>query len=87
MTLRKDEKPRQSGTSRQSAQRSRQPIPKPGKGEATPEGIGSTEGQRGDDSTPDLKRDESRDTTASDIEKGSGSSLVHDSVGAYKERP
>jgi len=87
MTQRNDEKPRQSGTSQQSAQRSGKPTAKPGKGDAAPQGIGSTEGQRGADSTPDLKRSEPRNT-ASDVETGAESeSLVQDSVGAYKERP
>jgi len=87
MTQRKDEKPSQSGTSQQSAQQSGKPTSKPGKVDGAREGIGSTEGQRGADSTPDLKRSESRNTAA-DVERGAGGeSLVQDSVGAYKERP
>jgi hypothetical protein len=87
MSQRKDEKPRQSGTSQESAQQSGKPIPNSGKADAAPQGIGSTEGQRAADSTPDLKRNDSRNTT-SEVERGAGNeSLVHDSVGAYKERP
>jgi hypothetical protein len=82
MTKRKD-KPQQLQGSRQSAKQDGEP----GAASSTPEektGIGSSQGQ--DRESPNLPRDRAQPGQRSDVERGSGESLVSDPTGAYKER-
>ena len=48
-------------------------------------GIGSSQGQ--DRESPNLPRSDTQPGQRSDVERGSGESMVNDPTGAYKERP
>ena len=83
MTKRKD-KPQQQQDSSQSATQHGETDRAPG-ARQDKTGIGSSQGQ--DRESPNLPRSENQPGQRSDVERGSGESLVNVPTGAYKERP
>ena len=83
MTKRKDKPQQQQGSKQSSTQHGETGVASSAQQNQT--GIGSSQGQ--DHESPNPPRSDSTPGQRSDVERGSGESLVNDPTGAYKERP
>jgi hypothetical protein len=80
------QKPKQQQRSQQSAETQHGETGVASSAQHSETGIGSSQGQ--DRESPNLPRsDKLQPGQRSDVERGSGESLVNDPTGAYKERP